>query len=174
MPKEPIIYDLVLLLSTNAPEEERAKIVADVETAISAGGGTLERKQAWGTRALTFRIDHQAEAEYYLLQLSGPPELLDSLSHSLKIADGVLRFRIIKVIPGTPPPSDSAPPVIAVAPAQSAGAVAAQAAATAAAAEPAPAEAAVAEAAVPVPAPATENGAGESVAAGNGNGEPDA
>ena len=116
MPKEPIIYDLVLLLSTNAPEEERAKIVADVEAAISAGGGTLERKQDWGTRALTFRIDHQAEAEYYLLQLSGPPELLDSLSHSLKIADGVLRFRIIKVIPGTPPPQDSPPPVIATPP----------------------------------------------------------
>ena len=33
------IYDLTLLLSTNASEEERAKIVSEVESAISSGGG---------------------------------------------------------------------------------------------------------------------------------------
>jgi small subunit ribosomal protein S6 len=168
MPKEPTIYDLVLMLSMNASEEERAKIVGDVETAISAGGGTIERKQDWGTRALTFRIDHQAEAEYHLLQLQGPAALLESLSHSLKIADGVLRFRIIKVTPGTPPAPDSAPPVIAVAPAQSAGALAAAAAATAAppAAPPAPSESEEA----PAEPAAAEPAAPAAVANGNGNG----
>jgi small subunit ribosomal protein S6 len=161
MPSEAAIYDLVLLLSTNSPEEERAKILADVETAISAGGGSIERNQDWGTRALAFRIDHQAEAEYHLLQLTGPPELLESLSHSLKIADGVLRFRIIKVIPGTPPPPDSAPPVIAVAPVPAS-----------AAAVPTPAAAVPEEAAVPVPATAGPDG--EAAGNGNGNGEPSA
>jgi small subunit ribosomal protein S6 len=161
MPSEAAIYDLVLLLSTNSPEEERAKILADVETAISAGGGSIERNQDWGTRALAFRIDHQAEAEYHLLQLTGPPELLESLSHSLKIADGVLRFRIIKVIPGTPPPPDSAPPVIAVAP------VPATAAAVPTPAAPVPEEAAV-------PVPATAGPDGEAAGNGNGNGDPSA
>lgn len=164
MPSEAAIYDLVLLLSTNSPEEERAKILADVETAISAGGGSVERNQDWGRRALAFRIDHQAEAEYHLLQLTGPPELLESLSHSLKIADGVLRFRIIKVIPGTPPPPDSAPPVIAVAPVPAS-----------AAALPTPAAAVPVQAAVPVPATAEPPGGdGEAAGNGNGNGEPSA
>ena len=62
---------------------------------------------------MAYRINHQGEAEYHLLQFTGPPSLLETLSHSLRIADGVLRFRIIKVIPGTPPAPDSAPPVIA-------------------------------------------------------------
>jgi small subunit ribosomal protein S6 len=115
MAKPPTIYDLVLLLSTAAEDEERAKILADVESAISAAGGSLERNQDWGTRPMTFRINHQNDAEYHLLQFSGPTSLLESLSHSLRIADGVLRFRIIKVIPGTPPPSDSPPPVVAAA-----------------------------------------------------------
>jgi small subunit ribosomal protein S6 len=115
MPQQPTIYDLVLLLSTSAPDEERAKILTDVESAITAGGGSLERNQDWGTRPMTFRIKHEADAEYHLMQFTGPPSLLESLSHSLRIADQVLRFRIIKVIPGTPPPSDSAPPVVAAA-----------------------------------------------------------
>ena len=92
-------------------------MLADVEGAISAGGGSLERNQDWGTRPMTYRINHQSDAEYHLLQFTGPPSLLESLSHSLGIADVVLRFRIIKDIPGTPPPSDTPPPVLAAAPA---------------------------------------------------------
>ena len=117
MPQDTPLYDLVLLLSLGTTDEDRAKILADVESAISSGGGSVERRDDWGQRPLPYRISHQREADYHLLQFHGPPSLLDSLSHSLRIADGVLRFRIIKVTPGTPPPPDSAPPVIAPAPA---------------------------------------------------------
>jgi small subunit ribosomal protein S6 len=96
----------MLLLSTSAPEERRAKILADVESAIPSGGGSIERNDDWGTRTLAYQIEHQADAEYHLLQFTGPSTLLDSLSHSLRIADGVVRFRIIKVLPGTPPAPD--------------------------------------------------------------------
>jgi small subunit ribosomal protein S6 len=126
MPELPPIYDLMLLLSMNAPEERRAKILADVETAISSGGGSIERKDDWGVRPLTFQIQHQPNAEYHLLQFTGPPSLLDSLNHSLRIDDGVLRFRIIKVLPGTPPPPDSPPPVLVAASAPAAASPAAE------------------------------------------------
>jgi small subunit ribosomal protein S6 len=115
MTKPPTIYDLVLIVSTLAEEEERAKIVADVEAAIGAGGGTLERSQSWGVRPMTFEINHQGEGYYHLLQFAGPSALLESLSHSLRIADNVLRFRIIKVLAGTPPAPDTPPPVLATA-----------------------------------------------------------
>jgi small subunit ribosomal protein S6 len=113
MPKEPILYDLVLLLSTGADEETRTKIVDDVEAMITAADGNVSRKQAWGQRPTTYEVNHQAEADYYLLQFTGPTSLLESLSHSLRIADAVLRFRIIKVVRGTPAAPDSAPPILA-------------------------------------------------------------
>jgi small subunit ribosomal protein S6 len=113
MSKEPILYDLVLLLSTSADEETRTKIVDDIEAMIAAADGSVSRKQAWGQRPTTYKIDHQAEADYYLLQFTGPTSLLESLSHSLRIADAVLRFRIIKVVPGTPDAPESAPPILA-------------------------------------------------------------
>jgi small subunit ribosomal protein S6 len=117
MPEQSPLYDLTLLLSTEAPEEDRAKILSDVESAISAGGGSIQRRDDWGTRPLTYRIRHQRDADYHLIQFTGPPPLLDSLSHSLRITDNVLRFRVIKVLRGTPPPPDSPPPVVAIAPA---------------------------------------------------------
>jgi small subunit ribosomal protein S6 len=115
---EPIIYDLMLLLSSSADEERRAKILADVEEMIVSGGGRIERNDDWGMRTLAFEIEHQTDAEYHLLQFAAPAPLLEPLSYNLKILDGVVRFRIIKVLPGTPPPPEPrAVPIAAAAPA---------------------------------------------------------
>jgi small subunit ribosomal protein S6 len=103
---EPIIYDLMLMLSASADEERRAKILADVEEMITSAGGQIERNDDWGMRSLAYEIAHQGEAEYHLLQFTSPPTLLETLSYNLKILDGVVRFRIIKVLPGTPPPPE--------------------------------------------------------------------
>ncbi|MGO9961155.1 MAG: 30S ribosomal protein S6 [Solirubrobacteraceae bacterium] len=116
MPPETRLYDLVLVLSAQADEERRAKIVADVEAQIVTAGGAVERKDEWHMRPLAYEIAHQGEGEYHLLQfVVGEPALLETLSHNLRIDDAVLRFRIIKVLPGTPPPPDSPPPVLTAA-----------------------------------------------------------
>ena len=107
------MYDLMLLLSPTAPEEQRAKILSDVEGKITAAQGQVERQDDWGQRPLAYRIRHQPDAEYHLLQFTAPPSLIETLSHDLRITDGVVRFRVIKNLPGTPPAPESAPPVIA-------------------------------------------------------------
>jgi small subunit ribosomal protein S6 len=121
MAEQPPLYDLVLLLSTTAPEEQRTKILADVESEITGAGGSIERQDDWGQRPLAFRINHQPEADYHLLQFKAPPTLIETLSHDLRITDGVVRFRVIKNLPGTPPAPDSPPPVVATAAAPASG-----------------------------------------------------
>ncbi|MEA2210209.1 MAG: small subunit ribosomal protein [Solirubrobacteraceae bacterium] len=111
MTATPIIYDLVLVLSATAEEERRAKVRSDVENLITTGGGKVERNDDWHMRPLAYEIRHQREGEYHLIQFTGPAALLETLQHTLRIDDGVLRFRIIKNLPGTPPPPDSPPPV---------------------------------------------------------------
>ena len=99
------IYDLVLMLDTSAPEDQRKKVLADTEAAISSGGSIVSDHD-WGTRALAYEIRHRTDAEYHLLQFHGPATLLANLQRSLRIADGVLRFRIVKLAPGTPAPTE--------------------------------------------------------------------
>ncbi len=117
MTSQPRLYDLMLVLSSTADDERRAKILSDVESLITTADGTVERQDDWHTRPLAFEIRHQKDGEYHLLQFTGPTSLLETLSHNLRIDDAVLRFRIIKVLPGTPPPPESPPPVVAGAPA---------------------------------------------------------
>jgi small subunit ribosomal protein S6 len=99
-------YDLVLLLDIQAEDSVRAKIVADTRASIEAQGELL-RHDDWGERALTYPIEKKANAEYHLLQFhAGAPELLAGLNRTLRITDGILRFRLIKLKPGVPDAPD--------------------------------------------------------------------
>jgi small subunit ribosomal protein S6 len=90
----------MLLLDPTAPEERRTAAISEAESMINSGG-ELVTSQDWGTRRMAYEIDHRPEADYRLYQFEGDNALLDRLNHSLKITDGVLRFRIIKLRPGT-------------------------------------------------------------------------
>ena len=74
--------------------------------------GTLKHENVWGLRKLAYEIKQRNEADYRWFRFEAPSELLEQLDHNLKIADGVLRFRIFKVGPETPivaPPATAAP-----------------------------------------------------------------
>jgi small subunit ribosomal protein S6 len=109
------IYDLVLLLDPAVEAERREQIVADVADLIAREGEFIGRHD-WGTRQTTYEVRKHTEADYHLIQFRGANPLLEQLDHNLKITDGVLRFRIIKLRPGTPDPPDLRPSATAVAP----------------------------------------------------------
>jgi small subunit ribosomal protein S6 len=102
-------YDLMVLLDTAAPDEQRAKVLADIERLVSQNGGTIVNAQDWGTRALAYEIRHKKDAEYRLFQFQGPADVIRALDRTLRITDGVVRFRIIKLAPGTPAPPEPRP-----------------------------------------------------------------
>ena len=105
MATEPPLYDLTLLLDAQMESERRDQILANVEHAID-GSGEIVGRHEWGVRTTAYEVQKHTDAEYHLLQFRGPPALLEQLVHNLKITDGILRHRIIKLRPGTPAPPD--------------------------------------------------------------------
>jgi small subunit ribosomal protein S6 len=101
MAKQAPEYELVLMLDPEAPDEQREKIAADARQRISSGG-ELKHDTAWGMRKLAYEIRQRTEADYRFFRFENGGNLLDELNHNLKIADGVLRFRIFKVDPRNP------------------------------------------------------------------------
>ncbi|MFN2615746.1 MAG: 30S ribosomal protein S6 [Thermoleophilaceae bacterium] len=101
----PGTYDLMVLIDADAPEERRSAALSEVEQMI-ASGGELVGAHDWGVRRLAFEIDHRPEAEYHLFQFRAGNDVLERLGQRLKIMDGVLRFRIIRLQgEAEPPPS---------------------------------------------------------------------
>jgi small subunit ribosomal protein S6 len=94
-------YELVLMLDPEIPEERREQIASEARGRIESGG-TLKHDTGWGMRKLAYEIRQRMEADYRLFRFETEGGLLDDLNHNLRIADGVLRFRIFKVDPGSP------------------------------------------------------------------------
>src|SRR3954468_24481414 len=104
------LYDLMLLLDPGVPSDRQDTILRDVQGLLEQGG-TLVGNHDWGTRRMTFEIDHRPDAAYHLIQFEAERggALLNQVDHSLKITDGVLRHRIIRLKDGSPPPPMPSP-----------------------------------------------------------------
>ncbi len=99
------------MLDPGPDEAGRDVLAQDVKSRIE-GKGTIKHENKWGLRKMAYEIEQRNEADYRWFRFEGPAELLDELNHNLKIADGVLRFRIFKVEADAPvlvPPAVAAP-----------------------------------------------------------------
>jgi ribosomal protein S6 len=102
------LYDLMLILDAEAPDERRTEILDGIRQAIEADGALVE-SQDWGARHLAFEIGGREDGAYHLFQLEAAPPLLERLGRTLRITDDVLRFRLIRLKPGQPTPRRLAP-----------------------------------------------------------------
>jgi small subunit ribosomal protein S6 len=89
------------MLDPEIPEERREQIASEARNRIESSG-TLKQDTGWGMRKLAYEIRQRTEADYRFFRFETQGELLDDLNHNLRIADGVLRFRIFKVDPRSP------------------------------------------------------------------------
>jgi len=97
-------YDLMLLLDPEVEEAQHEKVLSDVQRLID-DGGEIVQEHDFGARNMAYEVRHKRDAHYHLLQFQGPREVIESLDHQLHIADGVVRYRIIKLPPGAPAPT---------------------------------------------------------------------
>jgi small subunit ribosomal protein S6 len=99
-------YELILMLDPQTGDEQREKVASDAKSKLESSG-EVKHEANWGIRKMAYEIDKKPEADYRVWRFTGDKALLDDIDHSLKITDGVLRFRIFKVpadSPNTVPP----------------------------------------------------------------------
>lgn len=104
-------YELVLMLDPQLDAPARDAL-ADAARGQIEAGGAIKGENNWGLRKMAYEINKRTEADYRWYRFEASNELLDTLDHNLKIADGVLRFRVFKVEENTPtivPPAVAAP-----------------------------------------------------------------
>jgi small subunit ribosomal protein S6 len=105
-------YELVLMLDPGLEDSTRDALAQEARGQIESGG-SLKHENTWGVRKMAYEIERRTEADYRWFRFEAPRDLLGQLDHNLKIADGVLRFRVFKVDPEAPvlgaPPAAGAP-----------------------------------------------------------------
>ena len=99
------------MLDPDVEEEGREKLASDAKASIEAAGNLLNEDN-WGVREMAYEINKKTESDYRWFRFEAPTSLLEDLDHNLKIADGVVRFRVFSVDPDDPvlpaPPATAA------------------------------------------------------------------
>ncbi len=72
--------------------------VKSVAASIATGGGTVVNTDRWGRRRFAYEINHKTEGYYVVLEIvTAEGADLDDLERSLRLADEVVRHKLIRL-----------------------------------------------------------------------------
>ncbi len=90
-------YELVLVISPEASEEELEATLNNISQLISGNGGAVSHVEQWGKRKLAYPIERFMEANYVLTRFKVKPVLSKDLEAKLGISAEVLRHLLIRL-----------------------------------------------------------------------------
>ena len=90
-------YEVMFILKPDLPEEESDRIVAQMESVVTATGGSLGKVEKMGRRRLAYALGKYHDGYYVLFVLESEAATLQELERRLKVADAVLRYLTVRV-----------------------------------------------------------------------------
>lgn len=90
-------YEVMVILEPAIEEEAVSAITNRVTGLINDGGGTAGKVDKWGKRRLAYEIDHRVEGYYVLIEALSEPAPLAEVDRVLRLADDVVRHKIIRL-----------------------------------------------------------------------------
>jgi small subunit ribosomal protein S6 len=94
---KPINYEMVVILSPQAIDEQLETAINNISNFITSRGGVVSEMNRWGKRSLAYPIRHSNSGTYVLLKFTLKPAVCKELETSLRISDQVLRHLLIKL-----------------------------------------------------------------------------
>ena len=90
-------YEMVLVLSPEATEEEISATVDRVNGNITDRGGNITDHENWGVRRLAFPIMNFGEGNYVLTRFKLDTGAIADLNRTLEASEDILRFLVTRV-----------------------------------------------------------------------------
>jgi small subunit ribosomal protein S6 len=97
--KEEIVsyYELLVIFSTNLPEEEEKTQASQIEDLIKHEKGTIHLVEHWGKRKLAYAIKKQRQGYYEWFYFELDPSRIAEIDRKLKMSETILRFLTFKM-----------------------------------------------------------------------------
>ena len=90
-------YELMTIFRPELPETDVRSEVANIEKALSDRGAEITGSDFWGKRRFAYEIDHKTEGFYVVLEILAEGGALDELERTLRLADDVVRHKLIRL-----------------------------------------------------------------------------
>ena len=90
-------YEVVVILEPSLEESQVQAILNKSTEQLQASGSTVNKVDKWGKRRFAYEIAKKTEGFYVLLDVSSEPEPMAVLDRQLRLADDVLRHKIVRL-----------------------------------------------------------------------------
>ena len=91
-------YELVYLITPDAPEPEIAELHTQIEQIVTRFNATLDKTENWGRRKLAYEIGHHREAVYVVETISSTSgDVMKEIDRRLRVIDQVIRHLVVRV-----------------------------------------------------------------------------
>lgn len=91
------IYEVMLIVDTDTPEDEFTRLSETLQQIITDQGGTITKNENMGRRTLAYPIGRKTEGLYLLLEIEGTGREISELERRMRVNDRVLRYITVRV-----------------------------------------------------------------------------
>ena len=91
------LYETVLIARNDVTQQQVEAVADTIATQLAADGGSVDKREYWGLRSLSYRIKKNRKGHYMLLGLNAPPASVKEIERQLGLNEDVLRFMTIRV-----------------------------------------------------------------------------
>ncbi|MGH9125000.1 MAG: 30S ribosomal protein S6 [Acidimicrobiales bacterium] len=90
-------YEVMVILDVGLDEDVIRATVDRATKLITSQGATLGRVDHWGRRRFAYEIKHHNEGYYVLIEATADPPVMAALDRMLRLADEVIRYKVIRL-----------------------------------------------------------------------------
>jgi small subunit ribosomal protein S6 len=90
-------YELMIIFLGETEDDTVNRLLAQTGQAVTDGGGRVAKTDRWGRRRFAYEINHKWEGIYVVLEIVTEATNLDELERQLRIADEVVRHKVIRL-----------------------------------------------------------------------------
>jgi small subunit ribosomal protein S6 len=90
-------YEMMVICDGDLEESAVAGVINQTTAQIESAGGTVAKVDKWGRRRFAYEINHKTEGSYVVFEIEAEPGALDGVDRNLRLADEVVRHKIIRL-----------------------------------------------------------------------------
>lgn len=90
-------YELMVIYDGDLDESTVQQSINGLHAQVEEAGGTTATTDKWGKRRFAYEINHKNEGFYVVFEVLAEPGALDRLENSLRLADEVVRHKLIRL-----------------------------------------------------------------------------
>jgi small subunit ribosomal protein S6 len=89
-------YEAMVIVDSRLEEGDVQKAVDKFLSAVTEGGGRVDKVDRWGKRRFAYEIDHQTEGYYFVTTFEAAQDAVDRLKRTVQISDEYIRGKIVR------------------------------------------------------------------------------